>query len=134
MVRAGRRGWGLVALDLGVDTTTPFGRLVASVMISVAEWERDTECSSCSSSSNYPPYGPTSARAAGFLSASVFTSSALGANGRRIVLAQYESCVSGLAYISRLNDEQTALAATGLSGTKLGHGQPPGCRRLMGAV
>ena len=35
-----RRGWSLVALDLGVDTTTPTGRLVASVMASVAEWER----------------------------------------------------------------------------------------------
>jgi|NGEPerStandDraft_6_1074524.scaffolds.fasta_scaffold21518_5 DNA invertase Pin-like site-specific DNA recombinase len=41
MVRAGKKGWGLVALDLGVDTTTPSGRLVANVMISVAEWERD---------------------------------------------------------------------------------------------
>ena len=28
------------ALDLGVDTTTPTGRLVANVMVSVAEWER----------------------------------------------------------------------------------------------
>ncbi len=41
MVRAGRLGWGLVALDLGVDTTTASGRLVANVMVSVAEWERD---------------------------------------------------------------------------------------------
>jgi DNA invertase Pin-like site-specific DNA recombinase len=29
------------ALDLGVDTTTPTGRLVANVMVSVAEWERE---------------------------------------------------------------------------------------------
>lgn len=32
----------LVALDLGVDTSTPGGRLVANVLASVAEWERDT--------------------------------------------------------------------------------------------
>lgn len=31
----------LVALDLGVDTSTPAGRLVANVLASVAEWEAD---------------------------------------------------------------------------------------------
>jgi len=40
MQEANRRGWSFVALDLGVDTTTPTGRLVANVMASVAEWER----------------------------------------------------------------------------------------------
>lgn len=36
------RKWSLVAIDLGVDTTTATGRLVANVMMAVAEWERDT--------------------------------------------------------------------------------------------
>jgi DNA invertase Pin-like site-specific DNA recombinase len=40
MVRARKKGWGLVALDLGVDTTTAAGELVANVMASVAQWER----------------------------------------------------------------------------------------------
>jgi len=40
MERARKRGWALVALDLGVDTTTPSGELVANVMVSVAQWER----------------------------------------------------------------------------------------------
>ena len=40
MERAQRRGWAPVVLDLGVDTTTPVGELVASVMVSVAQWER----------------------------------------------------------------------------------------------
>jgi DNA invertase Pin-like site-specific DNA recombinase len=40
MERAERRGWAPVVLDLGVDTTTPAGELVASVMVSVAQWER----------------------------------------------------------------------------------------------
>jgi DNA invertase Pin-like site-specific DNA recombinase len=40
MQRAQRRGWALVALDLGIDTTTPTGGLIANVMASVAEWER----------------------------------------------------------------------------------------------
>jgi DNA invertase Pin-like site-specific DNA recombinase len=37
---ARRDGWALVALDLGVDTTTPAGELVANVMVAVAQWER----------------------------------------------------------------------------------------------
>lgn len=40
VARAQRRGWALVALDLGLDMTTPTGGLVANVMASVAEWER----------------------------------------------------------------------------------------------
>ena len=38
---AAARKWALVAIDLGVDTSTPTGRLVANVMMSVAEWERE---------------------------------------------------------------------------------------------
>jgi DNA invertase Pin-like site-specific DNA recombinase len=38
--RAKARGWGIVALDLGVDTTTPAGELVANVMVAVGQWER----------------------------------------------------------------------------------------------
>ena len=38
--RAQKRGWALVALDLGVDTSTSTGELVANVMMSVAQWER----------------------------------------------------------------------------------------------
>lgn len=34
------RKWALVAIDLGVDTSTPTGELVANVMMSVAQWER----------------------------------------------------------------------------------------------
>lgn len=38
---AKRQRWAVVALDLGVDTTTPTGKLVAHVLASVAEWERE---------------------------------------------------------------------------------------------
>lgn len=38
--RAARDGWAFVALDLGVDTSTPVGRMVAEMMMSVAQWER----------------------------------------------------------------------------------------------
>lgn len=40
MQRADTEGWSVVALDLGVDTSTANGRLVANVMASVADWER----------------------------------------------------------------------------------------------
>lgn len=36
-----KQGWGVVALDLGVDTTTAAGKLVAHVLAAVAEWERN---------------------------------------------------------------------------------------------
>jgi DNA invertase Pin-like site-specific DNA recombinase len=38
--RADGDGWAVVALDLGVDTTTPVGRMLVGILGSVAEWER----------------------------------------------------------------------------------------------
>lgn len=40
MARAQRRGWALVALDLGVDTTTPQGEMMANVLAVFAQFER----------------------------------------------------------------------------------------------
>lgn len=40
MERSRSDAWGLVALDLGVDTTTPSGALMANVLASFAEFER----------------------------------------------------------------------------------------------
>jgi DNA invertase Pin-like site-specific DNA recombinase len=40
MERARRKGWALVALDLGVDTTTPAGEMLANVLASFAQYER----------------------------------------------------------------------------------------------
>lgn len=40
MERARKRGWDLAALDLGVDTSTPQGEMVASVMATFAQFER----------------------------------------------------------------------------------------------
>jgi len=37
---ASRQRWAVAALDLGVDTTTPTGELLASVMMQFAQWER----------------------------------------------------------------------------------------------
>ena len=39
LARARKRGWNLVAIDLGIDLSTPNGELVANVMASVAQWE-----------------------------------------------------------------------------------------------
>lgn len=41
LTTASTQGWGLIMLDLGVDTTTLAGKLVANVVAAVAEWERD---------------------------------------------------------------------------------------------
>lgn len=38
---AKRQRWAVVALDLGVDMTTPNGKLVASILAAVAEWESE---------------------------------------------------------------------------------------------
>ncbi|MGE4164191.1 MAG: recombinase family protein, partial [Vicinamibacterales bacterium] len=38
--RAERRGWALIACDLGVDTSTPAGEAMANVMASFAQLER----------------------------------------------------------------------------------------------
>lgn len=38
---AKRQRWAVIALDLGVDTTTTTGRLVANIMAAVAQWERE---------------------------------------------------------------------------------------------
>lgn len=40
MADAQREGWNVVALDLGVDLSTPAGEFLASVMASAAQWER----------------------------------------------------------------------------------------------
>jgi DNA invertase Pin-like site-specific DNA recombinase len=41
IARANKAGWNLVALDLGVDLSTPNGKFIANVMASAAEWERE---------------------------------------------------------------------------------------------
>lgn len=40
MDKAQREGWELVALDLGVDTSTPSGEMMASIMATFAQYER----------------------------------------------------------------------------------------------
>ena len=40
MERSRRKRWSLVALDLGVDTTTPQGEMLANVLASFAQFER----------------------------------------------------------------------------------------------
>lgn len=40
MERSRRRGWALVALDLGVDTTAPSGEMMANVLAVFAQFER----------------------------------------------------------------------------------------------
>lgn len=40
MERARAKHWNLVALDLGIDLSTPAGEFMASVMASAAQWER----------------------------------------------------------------------------------------------
>lgn len=39
--RARTKGWALDVPDLGVDTTTPNGKMVAQILMVLAEWERE---------------------------------------------------------------------------------------------
>ncbi|GGO72423.1 recombinase family protein [Nocardioides deserti] len=41
LATAKKQGWAVVLLDLGVDTATPNGKLVAGLMAQIAEWERE---------------------------------------------------------------------------------------------
>lgn len=41
VAEANRGGWNIVALDFGLDLSTPQGKLVANVLMAVAEWERE---------------------------------------------------------------------------------------------
>lgn len=40
MARAQRKGWKVVALDLGIDTTTPVGEMMGTMVLSMAQYER----------------------------------------------------------------------------------------------
>lgn len=41
METASAEGWSLAVIDLGVDTTTTNGKLIAHIMIALAQWERE---------------------------------------------------------------------------------------------
>lgn len=41
LARSQVEGWALNVCDLGVDTTTPNGKMVAQIMMVLAEWERE---------------------------------------------------------------------------------------------
>lgn len=40
MAQAQRGGWSIVALDIGVDTSTVNGELIANIIMALAQWER----------------------------------------------------------------------------------------------
>ena len=41
LAQSQEQGWALDVCDLGVDTTTPSGKMVAQIMMVLAEWERE---------------------------------------------------------------------------------------------
>lgn len=41
MLRAKQEGWNLICLDIGVDLRSPGGQMVAGIIATIAQWERD---------------------------------------------------------------------------------------------
>ena len=39
--RAQRKGWAVIVIDPAIDMTTPNGRLLANMLVSIAQWERE---------------------------------------------------------------------------------------------
>lgn len=107
MQQATRRGWSFVALDLGVDTTTPTGRLVANVMASVAQWEREVI-------GQRTRDGMAAARAKGRLPG---RRSALPAQVQARLLADRDAGLSTRTIAARLTAEQVPTATGRLAWT-----------------
>ncbi len=61
--RAEGDGWSLVVLDLYIDMTTPQSKLVAHVLVAVAQWEREMIGVRIRKSSPSPPSGLAARRA-----------------------------------------------------------------------
>jgi DNA invertase Pin-like site-specific DNA recombinase len=107
MERARRRGWVLVAGDIGLDTSSSAGELVANVMASVAQWERRAI-------GDRTREALAAKRAAGTLRGPLGRPPALPPDTRKRIIRQRNDGHSYSAIAASLNEGQVPTAQGGL--------------------
>lgn len=104
--RAQRRKWAIVVIDLGIDMTTPNGRLIANVLASMAQWEREMI-------GQRTKEGLAAKKAAGTLKGQPGRRSQLPSSVVRRIRSEHESGVSLREIAKRLNEDEIATGQGG---------------------
>lgn len=104
--RAQRKGWAIVVIDPAIDMTTPNGRLLANMLVSIAQWEREMI-------GQRTKEGLAAKKAAGTLKAPLGRQSKLPSAVVRRIRSEFESGRSLRGIAMGLNEDQVATGQGG---------------------
>lgn len=104
--RAQRKGWAIVVIDPAIDMTTPNGRLLANMLVSIAQWEREMI-------GQRTREGLAAKRAAGTIKGLPGRRSQLPSSVIRRIRREHESGVSLRSIATGLNEDQVATGQGG---------------------